>query len=162
MGEAGRVRINHAQFFDGVTPTIYCFAIGGDRPAEKWLKDRKGRTLSADDINHYCRAVGALAEAPHRMAEIDHIVDQHGEWPSAFRSLEFLEVLQTTHEHRPPSRLNAQNKRRAVIYRRLPMYGTVHTLNSEANPELAEYYEFTDEELDFIINYTWTLAGSHE
>ena len=72
-GLPGQVWINRAQYFDGVDPDTYAFAIGGYRPAEKWLKDRKGRALSEDDIAHYCKVITALAETRRRMAEIDDI-----------------------------------------------------------------------------------------
>ena len=36
--------------------------IGGYRPAEKWLKDRKGRVLAQDDLKHYQRIILALAK----------------------------------------------------------------------------------------------------
>ena len=35
-------------------------AIGGYHPAEKWLKDRKGRALTQDDLRHYQRIILAL------------------------------------------------------------------------------------------------------
>ena len=82
--QAGRVCINADQYFDSVDKETYAFAIGGYRPAEKWLKDRKGRILSPDDIEHYCRIIAVLAETRRQMTEIDDIIDQHGGWPAAF------------------------------------------------------------------------------
>ncbi len=83
-GLPGRVWINSKQYFGNVGPEIWKFTIGGYRPAEKWLKDRKGRTLSEDDIDHYRKIVAALAETRRLMAEIDEIIGQHGGWPGAF------------------------------------------------------------------------------
>ena len=77
----GRVFINSSQYFDGVTPDVWRFSIGGYRPAEKWLKDRRHRTLSYDDITHYGRMCAVLAETPRVMARIDEAIDQHGGWP---------------------------------------------------------------------------------
>ena len=77
----GRVFINAAQYFEGVTPETWEFTIGGYRPAEKWLKDRKNRELSYDDIVHYRRICGALAETPRVMARIDAAIESHGGWP---------------------------------------------------------------------------------
>jgi hypothetical protein len=51
---------------------------------EKWLKDRKGRTLSKDDISHYQKIIGALSESIRLMGEIDAVIDQYGGWPNAF------------------------------------------------------------------------------
>ena len=59
-GGAGRVRINATQYFDNVPKEAWETPIGGYRPAEKWLKDRKGRPLSSDDLGHYRRIILAL------------------------------------------------------------------------------------------------------
>ena len=40
-------------------------------PAQKWLKDRKGRTLGFDDILHYQKMIVALVETNRLMKEID-------------------------------------------------------------------------------------------
>jgi len=62
------------------------FHIGGYQFCAKWLKDRKGRVLSPDDITHYHRIVVALHETIRLMAEIDRTIDAHGGWPAAFQS----------------------------------------------------------------------------
>ena len=49
------------------------FYVGCYQPAQKWLKDRKGRKLSADDLRHWQRVVVALAETDRIMGEIDKI-----------------------------------------------------------------------------------------
>ena len=79
--EPGRVRINAAQYFGGVAPETWAFAVGGYRPAEKWLRDRKGRTLSYDDIGRYRRMCAALAETPRLMARVDEAIAASGGWP---------------------------------------------------------------------------------
>jgi len=58
----GRVWINPDQYFDGVPALAWEFHIGGYQPAQKWLKDRKGRELSYDDIRHYQRIIKILTE----------------------------------------------------------------------------------------------------
>ena len=80
-GEEGRVQINHKQYFERITPDIWKFAIGGYRPAEKWLKDRKGRSLSFEDIEHYGRICAVLRETPILMSKIDKAINEHGGWP---------------------------------------------------------------------------------
>jgi predicted helicase len=80
-GEGGRVWINKTQYFDGVPPEVWEFHIGGYQVCEKWLKDRKGRQLSFDDVKHYQHIVSALAETIHIMAAIDRTIDTHGGWP---------------------------------------------------------------------------------
>ena len=84
-GALGRVFINSDQYFEGVTPESWEFSIGSYRPAEKWLKDRKGRVLSDGDKDHYRRVVAALAETKRLMDEIDELIEQHGGWPDAFQ-----------------------------------------------------------------------------
>ena len=69
----GRVFINAEQFFDNVPQIAWEMPIGGYRPAEKWLKDRKGRALTGDDIKHYQRIIIALmktAEAAERLETV--------------------------------------------------------------------------------------------
>jgi hypothetical protein len=66
-GPIGRVRINQDQYFDGVPKIAWEFHIGGYQPAQKWLKDRRGRRLSFDDITHYQRIVKILAETDRIM-----------------------------------------------------------------------------------------------
>lgn len=69
----GKVWINESQYFGNVPETAWEFYIGGYQPAQKWLKDRKGRTLSVDDIMHYQRIIVALTETDRIMKEIDKI-----------------------------------------------------------------------------------------
>ncbi len=77
----GRVWINKNQYFEGVTLEIWNFHIGGYQVCQKWLKDRKGRQLSYDDISHYQQIVSVLSETIRLMAEIDKVIDSHGGWP---------------------------------------------------------------------------------
>jgi hypothetical protein len=70
--------------FKGVREDVWNFHIGGYQVCEKWLKDRKGRNLSADDRAHYQKIIVALSETIRLMAEIDKVIDEHGGWPGAF------------------------------------------------------------------------------
>ena len=67
----GRVYINKTQYFDGVPQVAWDFYIGGYQPAQKWLKDRKGRALSYADIGHYQSIVKILVETDRIMREIE-------------------------------------------------------------------------------------------
>ncbi|HRT10050.1 MAG TPA: hypothetical protein P5233_16835, partial [Candidatus Paceibacterota bacterium] len=67
--------------FRGVPENVWNFHIGGYQVCEKWLKDRKGRTLTADDLTHYQKIVVALAETIRLMGEIDAVIEKHGGWP---------------------------------------------------------------------------------
>jgi len=70
--------------FAGVPEAVWNFHIGGYQVCEKWLKDRKGRQLSKEDIAHYQKIIAALAETIKIMAEIDKTIEAHGGWPAAF------------------------------------------------------------------------------
>jgi predicted helicase len=70
--------------FAGVTEEIWNFHIGGYQVCEKWLKDRKGRTLSKEDIQHYRKIIVAISETIRLMTEIDEVIDKYGGWPGAF------------------------------------------------------------------------------
>ena len=72
--------------FKGVKEEVWNFHIGGYQVCEKWLKDRKGRKLSKDDIEHYQKIVVAISETIRLMAEIDKVIDEHGGWPGAFQA----------------------------------------------------------------------------
>ena len=80
-GRRGRVYINPTQNFDGVEPDTWEFHIGGYQVAEKWLKDRKGRALTYDDIEHYQKTLAALAETATLMERIDGVIEESGGWP---------------------------------------------------------------------------------
>lgn len=73
--------------FRGVREDVWNFHIGGYQVCEKWLKDRKGRMLSKQDIAHYHRLIVALSETLGLMSEIDRVIDQHGGWPEAFATV---------------------------------------------------------------------------
>jgi predicted helicase len=69
----GAVYINDTQYFAGVPISAWEFYIGGYQPAQKWLKDRKGRKLEFEDILHYQKIIVALTETDRIMKEIDKI-----------------------------------------------------------------------------------------
>ncbi|MBK8513817.1 MAG: N-6 DNA methylase [Saprospiraceae bacterium] len=71
--DGGKVYINDSQYFDKVPVIAWEFYIGGYQPAQKWLKDRKGRKLDFDDILHYQKIIVALAETARLMGEVDKI-----------------------------------------------------------------------------------------
>ncbi|MGI8637364.1 MAG: type ISP restriction/modification enzyme [Segetibacter sp.] len=71
--EMGRVYINETQFFQKVPKVAWEFYIGGYQPAQKWLKDRKGRKLKFDDILHYQKIIIALFETDRLMRDIDKV-----------------------------------------------------------------------------------------
>ena len=73
-----KVWINETQYFPDVPKKVWNFHIGGYQACDKWLKDRKGRALSYDDIQHYQKIIVALNETIRIMAEIDKVIPS---WP---------------------------------------------------------------------------------
>ena len=71
-GYSGNIYINDTQCFEGVPTAAFEMYIGGYQPAQKWLKDRKGRTLTYDDIEHYRRIIAILIETDKIMKQIDN------------------------------------------------------------------------------------------
>ena len=71
--------------FVGVPEVVWDFRMGGYQVCHKWLKDRKGRTLSHADISHYQMIVSTLNSTIHIMTDIDEVIDSHGGWPYAFQ-----------------------------------------------------------------------------
>ena len=92
-----RVYINSTQYFDNVPETAWNFYVGGYQPAQKWLKDRKGRTLTSDDILHYKAIIAALVETQRLMDELREIsarrCDQDIQRPNALQDLQPGEEL---------------------------------------------------------------------
>ena len=79
------VYINKDQYFEVVTPEVWNFHIGGYQVCEKWLKDRKGRTLTWDEWTDYQKIVVALKETTRLISELDETLEEHDGWPEAFR-----------------------------------------------------------------------------
>ncbi|WP_290735243.1 MULTISPECIES: type ISP restriction/modification enzyme [unclassified Fibrobacter] len=71
--EKGKVYINKTQYFANVPELAWNFYIGGYQPAQKWLKDRKNRTLTYDDISHYRKIIAILIETHKLMQNLDEI-----------------------------------------------------------------------------------------
>jgi hypothetical protein len=76
--QEGRVYINKTQYFDGVPSNVWNFTVGGYQVCGKWLKDRRGRELSNDDLQHYKKIVAALGRTIELMAQIDKTIPK---WP---------------------------------------------------------------------------------
>jgi predicted helicase len=69
----GYVWINDTQCFGNVPEIAWNFYIGGYQPAQKYLKDRKGRKLSNEEIEHYQKIIKVLVETDRVMKEIDEV-----------------------------------------------------------------------------------------
>ncbi len=67
-----RVYFNQDHYFEGIPNEVWEYQIGGYQVCHKWLKDRKGRLLSTDDVKHYC----SLATAIHNTIKIQKEIDR--------------------------------------------------------------------------------------
>ncbi|MCA2642178.1 MULTISPECIES: type ISP restriction/modification enzyme [unclassified Microcystis] len=76
-----QILINSDQYFAGIPPQIWNFYIGGYQVCQKWLKDRKGRHLSYDDLEHYQQIISILGESIAIMETIDIIINKYGGFP---------------------------------------------------------------------------------
>ena len=84
--ERGRVYISKSnrrtgkrgQYFEGVSPEVWKSRVGGYQPMDKWLKDRKGRALSFNDIARYRQIAAALQETMRLTGELDAAVGDAG------------------------------------------------------------------------------------
>ena len=70
----GRVQINTEQYFEGMPRYIWEYKIGGYQVSYQWLKDRKGRLLTFDELQHYGRVVAALNDTVRLQTEIDTMI----------------------------------------------------------------------------------------
>lgn len=73
--KAGRVYINEDQYFEGITGEVWRYQIGGYQVCDKWLKDRKKRVLSLDEIQTYCRIVTAIQKTIEVQKAIDEVYE---------------------------------------------------------------------------------------
>ncbi|NVM27820.1 MAG: N-6 DNA methylase [Candidatus Helarchaeota archaeon] len=75
------IYINASQQFKGVPKKTWSFIIGGYPVCQKWLKDRKGRSLKEYEILHYRKIIGAITRTIQIMNEIDNTIENYGGWP---------------------------------------------------------------------------------
>jgi predicted helicase len=66
----GKIYINKIQYFGSLPKEAWDFSVGGYLPAQKYLKDRKSRQLSAEEIEHYQKIITALVETRKIMGAI--------------------------------------------------------------------------------------------
>jgi len=74
--QAGRVQINKTQYFEGIPSEVWEFHVGGYQVLDKWLKDRRGRQLSYDDLTHYQNVVVSLEKTIALMEKIDEAIPE--------------------------------------------------------------------------------------
>ena len=71
----GSVWINPTQHFMDVPIGVWEYEVGAYQVCEKWLKDRKGSTLSRDEVRQYRSILIAVAETLRLMEAIDGIIE---------------------------------------------------------------------------------------
>jgi hypothetical protein len=69
--DAEKVWINDGQYFGNVPAASWSLQVGGYQVADKWLKDRRGRKLSFDEVKHYQRILKVLSETIRIMSTIE-------------------------------------------------------------------------------------------
>ena len=68
-----RVHVNRDQYFEGITKEVWEYRIGAYQVMDKYLKDRKGRGLSKDEINHYMKVARAIRLTIELEAKVDQV-----------------------------------------------------------------------------------------
>ena len=87
-GYSNSIYINDTQYFAPVPTEAWNMYIGGYQPAQKWLKDRKDRVLTYDDITHYEQIIQVLMETARIMKSIDDPTAQLEEYKKKVHDLE--------------------------------------------------------------------------
>ena len=68
-----RVFINKEQYFEGISNDVWEYRIGAYQVMEKYLKDRKGRKLSLEEVNHYMKVAKAILLSIELQEKIDEV-----------------------------------------------------------------------------------------
>ncbi|OEU50294.1 MAG: hypothetical protein BA871_04955 [Desulfuromonadales bacterium C00003096] len=71
--ENRRVYFNKEQYFEGVSKVVWVYQIGGYQVLAKYLKDRKKRGLSLEEIEHYRRVAKAIERTIVVQGEVEEV-----------------------------------------------------------------------------------------
>jgi predicted helicase len=71
-----RVYVNKSQYFEGIRPEVWNYQIGGYQVMSQWLKDRKDRILSLEDIKQYCKVATSISKTIELQRTIDEIYEK--------------------------------------------------------------------------------------
>ena len=74
--DSERLYINTTQYFEPVPEEVYRFQIGGYQVLDKYLKDRKGRTLTLSEVKNIKNIIKVLAFTIDQMRKIDEISNE--------------------------------------------------------------------------------------
>jgi len=69
-----RVWINKSQYFDGISKEVWEYRIGAYQVMAKYLKDRKGRKLSLEEIEHYMRVAKAIGRTREVQGKVEEVL----------------------------------------------------------------------------------------
>jgi len=64
---------NEMESFRIIGKVVWEYQIGGYQVCHKWLKDRKRRALSLEEIKHYCKVVTAINKTIETQKDIDAV-----------------------------------------------------------------------------------------
>lgn len=70
-----QVFINDDNHFGPVPEDVFQYTIGGYQVCHKWLKDRKGKDLTLDEAQTYCKIVTALEKTIEIQKQIDEVIE---------------------------------------------------------------------------------------
>jgi predicted helicase len=68
-----RVYINQTQYFEDMPKDIWTYYIGGYQVLDKWLKSRKDRVLTKEEIDHFLKVAMAIKQTIELQKKIDKI-----------------------------------------------------------------------------------------
>jgi predicted helicase len=68
-----RVFVNKEQYFENVSKEVWGYQVGAYQVMEKYLKDRKKRKLSLDEISHYMKVAKAIRLTVELQEKIDDV-----------------------------------------------------------------------------------------
>lgn len=71
--KTGKVFINSQQYFEGIPKEVWEYRIGSYQVLDKWLKDRRGRSLLPDDVEHYLKVITTIKHTITLQQQIDEL-----------------------------------------------------------------------------------------
>jgi predicted helicase len=71
--ENRRTYFNKEQYFEGISKEVWEYQIGGYQVLAKYLKDRKKRELSLEEIGHYMKVAKAIARTIEVQGEVEKV-----------------------------------------------------------------------------------------
>ena len=73
--------------FTKIAPAVWNYKFGAHQVLEKYLKDRRGKTLSSATINTYTRIANVIEKTIEFESQLKQVFIDNGGWTSIFRSI---------------------------------------------------------------------------